>query len=53
MDYEKECSAIRKTNYELLELFQQDLIQCGLTNRTVSRHISNVDFFINTFLKVL
>ena len=53
MDYEqylKVCQNIQKKNNLLLQLFEDDLIKSGLKEKTVNRHLSNVDFFLNEFL---
>lgn len=53
MDYDEyldKCESIRETNNQLLDLFAEDLTASGLTNKTINRHISNVDFYINEFL---
>lgn len=53
MDYEgyqKACEMIRRDNADLLELFERDLIRNGLSQKTVSRHIDNVEFYINDYL---
>lgn len=47
-DYEVECEKIRDANEELLELFEKDL--AGLSEKTIRRHIGNVDFYINEYL---
>lgn len=47
-NYEKECKKIRTENAELLELFETDL--AGLSEKTIHRHLRNVDFYINTYL---
>lgn len=53
MDYD-DCSRaydeIRSKNNEYLELFEQDLISSGLKDSTIKRHLSNIDFYINSFL---
>ncbi len=49
-EYEKECERIRKENNEYLELFQNDLILSGLSEKTISRHFTNVDFYLNEYL---
>lgn len=49
-EYEKKCDEIRQLNDEYLLLFKKDLEFSGLAPRTIQRHISNVDFFINTYL---
>jgi len=48
--YETECKKIREENDEYLDLFEMDLRNSGLTEKTVYRHLRNVDFYINTFL---
>ena len=53
MDYEqytKTCQTIQKTNNRLLQLFEEDLVKSGLKEKTINRHLSNVDFFLNEFL---
>lgn len=53
MDYDEylnKCESIRETNNQLLNLFAEDLSESGLTNKTINRHISNVDFYINEYL---
>ena len=47
-NYEKECKKIRTENAELLELFETDLV--GLSEKTIQRHLRNVEFYINTYL---
>lgn len=49
-EYEKECDRIRKDNDELLSLFEDDLTNAGLSSKTIRRHLSNVDFYINEYL---
>ena len=46
--YEKKCEESRLTNDSLLELFEKDME--GLSPKTIRRHLSNVDFYINEFL---
>lgn len=46
-DYEKECNKIRHVNEELLDLFEEELIASGLSQKTIRSHLSNVDFYIN------
>ena len=53
MDYEqylKSCQSIQETNDFLLELFEEDLVKSGLKQKTVNRHLSNINFFLNEFL---
>ena len=48
--YEKECKKIRKENEALLSAFEIWLSSTNLARKTIDRHISNVDFYINEFL---
>jgi len=43
-DYDKEVAEIRKYNQPILDDFQAWLEKTGLTEKTVSKHIQNVDF---------
>lgn len=49
-EYNKSCDEIRDKNSEYLELFEQALLESGLKDSTIRRHLSNVDFYINDFL---
>lgn len=49
-DYENECTMVRHINDELLEIFEKDMTVSGLSDKTIRRHLSNVDFYLNTFL---
>ena len=49
-DFEVACDDIRKKNEEYLSLFEQDLVNDGLKDSTISRHLSNTDLYINDFL---
>ncbi len=48
--YEKECERIRNENEKILTDFKKWLSDEGLSERTINRHRSNVDFYINVFL---
>lgn len=48
--YEAECEKIQAANQILLNAFQEDMEARKLTQKTVNKHISNVDFYINDFL---
>ena len=53
MDYDtylNKCNDIRKTNDSLLTLFREDLKKAGLADKTINRHLTNVDFYINEYL---
>ncbi|NLC03038.1 MAG: recombinase [Tissierellia bacterium] len=49
-DYEQKCNEIRMRNEIYLEELQKDLLNSGLKEKTIRRHIRNVDFYINTYL---
>ena len=48
--YEKDCERTRAENKELLSEFTNWLQDANLSKKTIDRHISNVDFYINEFL---
>jgi site-specific recombinase XerD len=48
--YEIECNRIRQSNAELLDEFENWLRKSGLTDNTISKHIENIDFYINEYL---
>ncbi len=53
MDYEKykkECKRIRKENKKLISGFETWLSAKGLSEKTIDKHTSNVDFYVNEFL---
>ena len=47
-EYEEKCKLIKQENENLLEMFEKDLE--GLNQKTINRHLTNVDFYINTYL---
>lgn len=47
--YEKECELVEKENQAYLALFQAELEDKFLSDKTIHRHISNIDFYLNTF----
>ncbi len=52
-DYEKfiaECDKIKKNNNKLLKGFEKWLKASKLKDKTINRHVDNVDFYINEFL---
>ena len=49
-DYEHKCNEIRMINEIYLEELEKDLLKAGLKEKTVNRHLRNVDFYVNTFL---
>ncbi len=50
INYEEKVHKIRKENAEYLQLFRDDLLKKGLTDKTIRKHINNIDFYINEFL---
>jgi len=49
-DYEKDCKKIRKTNERLLNEFEVWLKLSGLSENTINKHFSNIDFYVNEYL---
>jgi hypothetical protein len=49
-EYEQACAKIRGDNATLLAEFEQWLGQKGLALKTITEHVKNADFYINTFL---
>ena len=47
-EYEEKCKLIKQENESLLEMFEKDLE--GLNPKTINRHLTSVDFYINTYL---
>ena len=50
MDYLDFSGKNEDTNHEYLLLFQEDLENAGLKDKTIYNHLSNVNLFINDFL---
>ncbi len=50
MDYLDFSEKNEDTNHEYLLLFQEDLENAGLKDKTIYNHLSNADLFINDFL---
>ena len=50
MDYLDFSEQNEDTNHDYLILFQEDLENAGLKQKTIYNHLSNVDLFINDFL---
>ncbi|MEA3417118.1 MAG: recombinase [Thermodesulfobacteriota bacterium] len=48
--YEKECKQIRKENERLISDFEKWLSNKNLSSKTIEKHTSNVDFYVNEFL---
>ena len=49
-EYELACQKQIERNEMFLEMFERDLMGAGLSETTISKHLSNVDFYINTYL---
>jgi hypothetical protein len=48
--YESECKKIRKENRKLLSGFSQYLASKKLSKKTIDKHVSNIEFYVNEFL---
>lgn len=48
--YEKKCDKIRNANESLLTEFDGWLASSGLSEKTIAKHLSNIDFYINVYL---
>jgi site-specific recombinase XerD len=49
-EYEKKAEDIRNKNNEYIEGFINYLQEQGLKEKTIEKHVFNVDFYINNFL---
>jgi intergrase/recombinase len=49
-EYEANCKKIRVNNKILLDEFETWLKSADISNKTVSNHVSNIDFYINEYL---
>ncbi len=48
--YEAECARIRAANQELLTEFQDWLAERGASEKSIRRHLRNMDLYLNHFL---
>jgi len=48
--YEENCKAIKEFNERLLKDFEAWLKASGLSEKTIDKHVSNIDFYINEYL---
>ncbi len=48
--YEKDCRIIRKENEKLLAAFEEWMLKQNSSKKTIDKHVSNIDFYINEFL---
>lgn len=49
-EYERECERVKEENKAYLEMFEASLEEAGLSDKTISRHVFNIDFYINEYL---
>ncbi len=49
-EYELQCKIERESNEEYLKGFENDMKEDGLSEKTIARHLFNVDFYINEYL---
>lgn len=48
--YERAVDENREQNEKYLECFYEDLLDKGLKEKTIIKHVRNIDFYINDFL---
>lgn len=48
--YELDCKKIKNENQKLIDEFQKYLESKKLSDKTIDKHVYNVDFYINDFL---
>ena len=49
-EFDRKLEERRERNGRLLDMFRKDLEKSGLKEKTISRHLGNVEFFLNSFL---
>jgi len=49
-EYEQLCKHERESNEEYLKEFESNLNEDGLSANTITRHLSNIEFYINEYL---
>ena len=49
-DFERKSQEIREENKVILEGFEKWLFASGLKEKTINKHVQNVDFYINDYL---
>ena len=49
-DYDARCKDNEKRNQQFLQLFKDELMQSGLSPKTINRHLCNVELYLNDFL---
>jgi site-specific recombinase XerD len=48
--YENDCKKIRQSNKKLLSEFEHSLKSSSLSENTINKHVSNIDFYVNEYL---
>jgi len=48
--YEKDCKKIRKENKKLLEGFEKELKKSKLTPKTIKKHCTNIECYLDNYL---
>jgi len=48
--FEKQVEEIKEENEKLLATFENWLAEKGLSEKTINKHLNNVDFFLNFYL---
>ena len=49
-EYQRLCKLQQDKNNEYLDIFERDLIESGLKQKTINKHLNNVGFYINSYL---
>ena len=49
-EYELECDKARENNSKLLVEFERHLISNSLSSKTIKRHVSDIEFYANSYL---
>lgn len=49
-EYERLCEVRREENESYLNIFEESLMEAGLSDKTINSHLRNVHFYINEYL---
>jgi len=49
-EYERQCVLRREENERHLVVFEKALSETGLSEKTINKHLRNVEFFLNVYL---
>jgi site-specific recombinase XerD len=49
-DFELQANGVREENAVILEAFEKALKMSGLKEKSIRKHLSNIDFYINHYL---